>query len=268
MAKNSNDGCGATIGWFAIFVVIAAIHKPVWITIGVVVAVALVVWVVKKVVEEAEKSRAEAAERERVAQQARAAAEKRERQEAARRRKQYLIDTVGTVNATYVERAEGAARAIAATESARAGWLGDVDFQPDITAITSQFQRAHELLQVAGQLSVLDNPNADDRKLLAEAKTTVATLEAAAFERIELITKCEREAENIDNSLRQEREDARTAEQRAELQAKLSAMLYGIEATPGVSPTSQAADSVMARVQAYREIKGAIQQIRDSGTTT
>ena len=72
---------------------------------------------------------------------------------------------------------------------------------------------------MAGQLSVLDNPNADDRKLLAEAKTTVATFEAAAFERIELITKCRREAENIDNS-RQEREGRphrRAA--RAELQA-------------------------------------------------
>ena len=35
-----------------------------------------------------------------------------------------------------------------------------------------------------------------------------------------------------DESLRTEREDARTAEQRAELHAKLSSMLYGIEAAP------------------------------------
>lgn len=254
MAKSSNDGCGATIGLLFIFGAIAAIPKPVWITIGVIVAVALVVWIVKKVAEEAEKSRVAAA-----------AAEKREREEAARRRHQQLVDTMGIENAECLERAEAAARAIATTEAAREGWLGDIDFRPDITAITGQFRRAHELRQVANQLSALDNASTGDRKLLAEARTTIANLERAALERAELIAKCQREAANIDASLRQERKDARTAEQRAELHAKLSAMIYGIEATPGVSPTSQAADSVMARVQAYREIKNQIQRARDSG---
>ena len=99
-----------------------------------------------------------------------------------------------------------------------------------------------------------------------EAKTTVANLECAAIERAELIEKCATEAHLIDESLRNERKDARTAEQRAELHAKLSAMLYGIEATPDTTPTDSAVDAVMARVQAYREIKNQIQQARDSGS--
>jgi hypothetical protein len=111
----------------------------------------------------------------------------------------------------------------------------------------------------------LDKPSVDDRRILAEAKTTAANLESAAIERAELIAKCATEAHLIDESLRNERADARTAEQRADLHGKLSAMLYGIEATPDTTQTDSAADAVMARVQAYREIKNQIQRGRDDG---
>ncbi|CQD07972.1 hypothetical protein BN970_01536 [Mycolicibacterium conceptionense] len=114
-----------------------------------------------------------------------------------------------------------------------------------------------------GKLSALDKPSAEDRAILAEAKTTAANLERAAIERVELVGKCAKEAQLIDVSLRTEREDARLAEQRAELHAKLSAMLYGIEATPAATQQDSAVDAVMARVQAYREIKNQIQQARD-----
>ena len=109
-----------------------------------------------------------------------------------------------------------------------------------------------------------NKPCVDDRRILAEAKTTAANLECAAFERVKLIGKCATEARLIDKSLRDEREEARTAEQRAELHGELSAIRYGIEATPDATPTDSAADAVMARVQAYREIKSQIQQARDS----
>ncbi|WP_237165795.1 hypothetical protein [Mycolicibacterium peregrinum] len=111
----------------------------------------------------------------------------------------------------------------------------------------------------------MDKPSAEDRKILAEAKTTAANLELVAIERVELIGKCAKEAQLIDKSLRTEREDACVAEQRAELHAKLSAMLYGIEATPRTTQQDSAVDAVMARVQAYREIKNQIQQARDEG---
>lgn len=45
------------------------------------------------------------------------------------------------------------------------------------------------------------------------------------------------------------------------------AMLYGIEATPGSAATDSAVDAVMARVQAYREIKNQIQRARDDGAS-
>jgi hypothetical protein len=157
-----------------------------------------------------------------------------------------------------------AVKEVGASEAARAGWLGDVDFTADIQGITDNFQKAHALRKVAHTLSALDKPSMDDRKIFAEAKTTVANLELAAIERVELIGKCATEARLVDKSLRDEREDARTAEQRAELHAQLSGMLYGIEATPDATPADSAADAVIARVQAYREIKNQIQQVRDS----
>ncbi len=193
--------------------------------------------------------------------------EKREAHETAameerNKGKQRLIAELGSENAALVESAEAAVKRVTDSEAARAGWLGDVDFSADIAAITESLRKAHELSDVAEQLSKLDNPNPHDRKLLADAQRTTADLAATATGRIKLIQQCAVEAELVDDSLRQERKDARTTEQRAELHAKLSSMLYGIEATPNPDLGSSTADSVIARVQGYREIKNQIQLVR------
>jgi hypothetical protein len=257
---SSNIGCGTVLG---VLFLIAIIPKPVWITLGVLVAAALLIsgvsWAINANTKRLEAKR----ERQRVESAARAAAEKREREEKARKEKQHRIDTMGKSNAALVESTLAAVNRVRASEAARAGWLGDVDFSSDIQAITDNFQKAHALRQVVDKLSALDNPGPDDRKILTEARATVAKLEGAARERAELIGKCATQAQLVDKSLAQERKDARTAQQRAELHAKLSAMLYGIEATPQTTPTDSAADAVIARVQAYLEIKNQILQVRD-----
>jgi hypothetical protein len=172
--------------------------------------------------------------------------------------------TLGPRYASIVESTIDAVKwEIAASEAARAGLLGDVDFDADIRGITDNLRKAHELQKVADKLAALDKPGADDRKLLAEANTTVAKLETAALNRVELIAQCATEAQLVDKSLHDERQDAQTSAQRAELHAKLSAMLYGIEATPDTTPTDSAADAVLVRVRAYREIKNQIQLTRD-----
>lgn len=267
MAKNSNDGCANVVGGVVVFiiVVIAAIPKPVWIAIGVIAGVAILVTIIAKLTSAFQEGRAEAkaqAEAKRVAQ---AAADKQQREARARDEKQQRINSLGAKNAELVESAQTAVKRVAATEAARAGWLGDVDFTPDLQNITDSFHKAPALRKIASQLSALDKPSADDRRILAEAKNTSATLERAACERVELITKCAREANLIDDSLRNERKDARTAEQRAELHAKLSAMLYGIDAAPTAAFEDSAADAVLARVQAYREIKNQITKARNDG---
>jgi hypothetical protein len=149
------------------------------------------------------------------------------------------------------------------SEAARAGLLGDVDFDADIRGITDNLKKAHALQKVADKLAALDNPSSDDRKILAEAKTKVAKLETAALNRVELIAKCATEAKLVDKLLQDERKEAKTSAQRAELHAELAAMLYGIEATPDTTPTDSAASSVLLRIRAYREIKNQIRLVRD-----
>jgi hypothetical protein len=267
MSKKSSDGSNA-IGGLIVFVIvlIALVPKPVWIALGVIVGAIIVTWVVYRIVTAVEARRAAEEERLRIERAQQAAAAKREREERVRKAKQQRIDTLGKQNAARVESALGAIRQVKSSEAARTGWLGDVDFSADLKSITELFKKAYALQGVTGKLSALDKPNADDKRILAEAKATITSLERTAIERVTLIERCATEAKLIDKSLQAERDDARVAEERAELHGELSAMLYGIEAAPTATPSNSAADAVMARVQAYREIKNQIQLARDDGS--
>jgi hypothetical protein len=262
VAKKNNSDSTVAGGLFVIFILIAIIPKQVWIGLGIAAAIALVTWVVYKVVIFFDERKAAAEKQARADAAAEAARVKRQREEHARKVKQERINALGAANAARVDSAQAAVKRVVASEAARAGWLGDVDFTADITGITESFRKVHALRKVADQLSALDNRSADDQRILDEAKSTAANLEGAAIERGDLIEKCATEAKLVDESLHAERVDARTAEQRAALHAKLSSMLYGIEAAPDTTPANSAADAVMARVQAYREIKNQIQQSR------
>lgn len=250
---------------FGVLFLISVIPKEVWIFLGVCAAVALVTWLIYAISEGVQKSRIEAAKQAKAEQAAKAAAAKREREERARREKQARIETLGPSNASLVEGALAAAKEVSASEAARAGWLGDVDFSADISWISSTFAKAYSLRGVHSKLAALKKPSTDDRKLLLEAEGTIAELEDAAKQRVALICRCAVEAQHIDGSLRAEREDAKIAEQRAELHARLSAMLYGIEAAPTIETDDSAVDAVMARVQAFRDIKNQIDMARGSG---
>lgn len=262
MSGRSSEGGSVGAAIFVLLVVVAMVPKPVWIALGFAVGVAVVCWMIYGACEAWDRHVAEKQERARIEQAERAAAARREREEQARRLRQHRLDTLGKGNAARVESARSAVERVKASEAAHAGWLGDVDFSADIAAITANFEKAHALRGVTTRLSALSKPSADDRRILAEAKASADTLERAGIERVDLIGKCAKEAELIDASLRTEREDTRVAEQRAELHAKLSAMLYGIAAAPDTTPTDSAVDAVMARVQAYREIKKQIELFR------
>lgn len=250
--RKSDDGFGLVVGAF-IFVIwlISQIPKEIWIAIGITIGGVALMWLSSKAFTAYQTHKA-----------AHDAEAKRQRELATKRKKEQRVALLGTTNAALVDSAESSVKQVLASEAAHAGWLGDVDFDPDVAMIEDNFQKAYALRDVAAKLSTLDKPTADDRTILAEATSTAVGLECAAAERVKLIGKCAAEARLIDDSLRQERRDAQTAEQRAELHAKLSAMLYGIEATPKTAAGDSAVDAVMARVQAYREIKSQIQRAR------
>lgn len=270
MAKQSNnsaDGWATAVGVLIVglVAVVALVPKQIWIGLGVVAIGAVLFAVIYKVFSAVGELNADLAEPPRANKTHPAPAAKLHREGDRPQGKAEHQKALGSKNTALVESARTAVKRVVASEAARAGWLGDVDFTADIEGIVNSFHKAHALRQTADQLAALDNPSADDRKILGEAKTTAAKLERAAVERVKLIEKCAVEAKLIDESLRQERQDARTAQQRAELHAKLSAMLYGIEATPDTTSADSAADAVMARVQAYREIKNQIGRAREDG---
>ena len=264
---------------------------PVLITIAVIIAVVVLIGVVANianraaVMREAEQRRREEA-RDRLVRE-RAAAVKRLQQEAARQKKQQAeqraaalaaakrkreeqarledkqrVEALGKHGAALVKRAKSSVQRIVSSEAAREGWLGDVDFTPDVEEIEANLRRARALRGKSDELSALPKPNDDDRTIIVEAKTTIAQLERKTKERVELLERCASEAHLIDESLRRERDEVKLAAKREELHGELAAMLYRIEAA-GATPAESAADAVMARVQAYRDIKGQIERARD-----
>lgn len=189
--------------------------------------------------------------------------EKHEQHSRVLKERRARVASLGPEYAAAVESALAAVEQISASEAARTGWLGDdFDFTGDIRAITNALKQAHALRQTADGLSALDKPSSADLEILTEAKTSISNLEVAAHKRVKLLRRCARKARLIDESLHEERKDALTAQQRAELHGKLRGMLYGVEATPDTAPTSAAADAVMARAFAYRAIKEQIKNAR------
>lgn len=255
MAKGnaSNSGCFGIFGVFLILGIIVSIPAGVWLALGIAVLVGLLTWGGIAFYRTSQKDRA-----------ARAAAA--EQAEAARREqdRRALIDRLGAANVGRLDTAVAAVHQIEKSEAAGEGWLGEVDFAADIEEIAARYERAAELRQTADRLRGLANPNADDQRILAEAQQAATELESTASRMVTLIGNCAAEAWQIDESLRQERVEAHTAQQRAELHGQLSAMLYGIEATPGTPESESAAGRVMARVAGYREIKQQITQTREA----
>lgn len=160
MAKKGNDSVGGAIGavLFGIVVIIAMIPKPVWIALGITAAAAVLCWVIYKSILAYERTRAAAEEQARIEQAAQAAAAKRARAEQLRREKQQRIDAVGRKHADLIDLAWVNVKKVGASEAARAGWLGDVDFSADIAGVTDSFEKAHALRKVTEQLATLDKP--------------------------------------------------------------------------------------------------------------
>jgi hypothetical protein len=240
-----------------------------WIGLAVMAAVMLLIMVLEERQAGFMNPRVSIAERLRnakAAQRAEQAAQDAAKIAAAERRafqqEREFQRSIGEDNAPLLSSAKAAVRLVQGSEAARGGWLGDVDFTADIHGITENFQKARALLRTAAELSMLSNPSPDDRRIMDEAMLTASNLELAARDRLKLIEQCATEAKLIDQSLHMEREAAQTEGQRAELHAKLTSMLYGVQAEPAVADTPSVADSVIMRVRAYHEIRSQIQQSR------
>ncbi len=156
--------------------------------------------------------------------------------------------------------AEASVSSIAASEAARAGWLGDpakFDFRADLEAIADNLRRAQEIRSVTADAASIKNFTQSDNQMLHDAKRLLAQREESVNERVELIERCAQQASDIDRALQEDRENIEMAKRRDELRDRLSPILY----SPGTAPTetpSEAADVVTARVSAFHELKALI----------
>lgn len=105
------------------------------------------------------------------------AAARRKLEEQARLEDKQRVDALGKHGAALVKRAKSGVQRIVSSEAARACWLGEVEFTPDLEEIEANLLRARALRRKSDDLSALPKANDDDRKIIAEAKTTIAHLE-------------------------------------------------------------------------------------------
>ena len=178
----------------------------------------------------------------------------------------------GEEGTELIERADAAVGRILSSEAASLGWLGDpaeLDFKPDLMMIADNLKKAQALRKVMAELSALPTPTADDNRLLEEARSAVRKLEEAVRTRVKTLEECADESAKVDRSLCDEEEQARITERRDDVRSRLSAMLYGVEVS-GESQPSESADAVKARVDAFRELKGMIdeQRLEDGRNTS
>lgn len=196
-----------------------------------------------------EKNREKTEARRREAEKQRLELEKRQRQR-----------DFGPAGARLFEQAQASVSAIAASEAARTGWLGDpadFDFRADLAAIADNLRRAEEIRTVTAEASSIRHFTKSDTKMLQDARNATSRLEASVQRRVALIAECAQHAGGIDRALRDERERGEMAKRREDLRRRLAPMLYGAQTLPG-EPMSDSADVVTARAAAFHELKALI----------
>lgn len=185
----------------------------------------------------------------------RAAEEERLALEARQRLRDF-----GAAGARLYGQAEASVASIAASEAARAGWLGnpaDFDFRADLDAIAVNLRPAEEIRKVQAEGASIKHLTAADKKMLDDAQRAITRLETAAKERVRLIGECARQAADIDRQLADDRERGVMAKRREDLRSRLGPMLYGTSNIPADIP-SESADVVNARAAAFRELRGVL----------
>lgn len=165
-----------------------------------------------------------------------------------------LIEEFGTDGVAMLDGAQAAIDRIKCSEAATGGWLGDdLDFTDDLTTIRENCRATRELDDLIAELSDLADPDSGDVAMLEDARTKVRQLEFQSQRRVEALRTCADKADEIDQSLRDDRARAALAEKRDDIRSRLAAKLYGVEATP--SAPSSSVDRITALAEAYAEIR-------------
>ncbi len=175
-----------------------------------------------------------------------------------------LKKELGPNGVALLDGAEAAIDRIKRSEAASAGWLGkpeDLDFTEDLVMLRENARTTMKLTQLIEESRNLPDPAESDIAMLDDARTKVKLLESQSRARIKALRDCAERAEQIDQSLRDDREQARIAERRDDVRSRLEAQLYGVEAARQQAP-SPSLDNTNALAAAFMEIRGTLGQAR------
>lgn len=169
-----------------------------------------------------------------------------------------LVEEFGDDGIELLDGAQAAIERIERSDAAVDGWLGnDLDFTGDLTAIRENCRATQELKGLITELGGIAEPDSDDLAMLEDARAKVRELGSRSWARVYALQGCAEKAEEIDQSLRDDRARAQLAEKRDDIRSRMAARLYGVEAAPAQTPSSSV-DKITAIAEAYQEIRGKI----------
>ena len=194
----------------------------------------------------------------------RAQAEQDEKRAAARKAiaERKRVDSFTKDGLALMTKARTAVSTVRATEAARDGWLGDqagLDFSADLTSISEALLQARRIEKVVERSKKIPDPSPEDVVMLRDAEKTMKTLRTDAKSRVGIIEDCVKQAREIDRLLAKERRQQEFDKQRDAARRQLAAELHLAEVR---SPArhSDTADAIVARVQAFRELKNVVDE--------
>ena len=170
----------------------------------------------------------------------------------------------------FVEKARSAVAVITSSNAAADGWLGDVDFGPDLFWIASSAVQASAMQELINKLKPSRRPS--DKQAVAEGKHWLDARRKQLDERVKLLEDAAKHARSVDVSLvRQQETAARLALRDAETvrMAALRARLVGTqERGPRLDPGSDAGEAIQARAEAFHDVEAITRRVTDEPIST
>jgi hypothetical protein len=183
------------------------------------------------------------------------------RVEQERRRRRQRLESFGEHGVELMDRADAAVGRITTSEAATEGWLGDLDFSPDIAMIADTLEKITALRATASELAAITTSTPDDMRQLRESRSAVARFEQSVAARVQALENCAAQTKRIDQMLQRQRDEVRITQQRDEVRGRLDALLRDDDA----APPSEATDAVTARISAFHELTDVLDAQRRRG---
>ncbi|WP_020108637.1 hypothetical protein [Nocardia sp. 348MFTsu5.1] len=165
----------------------------------------------------------------------------------------------------YVEKARSATALIAASNAATDGWLGDIDFAPDLFWIATTAVQASAMNALINKLKPSRRPS--DKQAAADGKQWLDAQRSKLDERVKLLEEAAKHARSVDDRLaRQKQVTARLALRSAEAErvAALRVRLIGTQHRASVpDPGPDAAEAIRARAEAFYDVDDINRRVAD-----